>query len=120
MGIDWKMNTEEILQAMCRVLSKELERSPLSAQRNSTPNQQNLDIFMEGHTKRVGQIWPKKTDQKVEFILAKELVEMIKHEVELPEDKNAISGKHPDRCCYSRMEFEKVVEILQALVRKTR
>jgi hypothetical protein len=76
--IDWKMNREEILQTLCKKYAYELEGSPIWVERNSAKGEMNLNLFRVGEKHRVGQIWPKKKDRRMEVVLDKSIIDLMK------------------------------------------
>ena len=70
--IDWKDDVEGILKQTARILSDILAGTKYSVSRNSTIGEKDVDIFVEGEEKRIGQIWPKKRDRRFELTIPKE------------------------------------------------
>ncbi len=115
--IDWKMNREEILQTLCKIYSVELEGSPIRVERNSTKGEMNLDLFRIGVTNRVGQIWPKKRDRRIELVLAKDIVDQVKADVDFPTDYNIAKGDK-ERGYYKEIDYPMSVSIMKSIKKR--
>ena len=113
--IDWSMSKEEVLQALNRQYSKILEGSDFSIMRNSTKGEMNLDLFKVGEKQRVGQLWPKVRDRRIEIVLARDIVDMIKNEVAFPEDINVKKNRNLVRGYYKDIDYEKTTAIIKAI-----
>lgn len=117
-GIDWTVSKEEFLQNLCRQYKKILEGSEFTVSRNSTPREMNLNIYREGEKRRVCQIWPKTRDRRLEITINRDIVDIIKNDLILPEDLNVSKDPKSKRAYYKYCDFNTSIEMIEAIQKR--
>ncbi len=112
---DWEDDMEGILKSLSSILSKILEGTDYSVERNKTIGERDVDIFRKGESRRVGQIWPKKRDQRFEVTIPKEVIH---GEVKalLPEPKS----QRANDCYYPYTDYDLMIKVFLAIANKQR
>lgn len=110
--IDWDADREVILRHQCAILEAILKGTRFSVERNPTAGQENLNLHVEGNSKRIGQVWLEKRRQQVNLCLANEYIDKARLKMELPtitKIKGVVNQKE-----FKYIPFEKAAEIICA------
>lgn len=110
--IDWYADREVILGHQCAILEAILKGTRFSVERNPTAGQKNLNLHVEGNSKRIGQVWLEKRRQQVNLCLANEYIDKARLKMELPtitKIKGVANQKE-----FKYIPFEKAAEIICA------
>ena len=112
---DWNKDIETILQKTTQILSDILDGTGYFVRRNVKFGERDVDIFKIGEDKRVGQIWPKKYDQRFELTLPKELISGDVLEL-LPEP----TSERRNDCYYPNTSYVLLVHVFLAIAGKSK
>lgn len=110
--INWKADAEIILERQCVILDVILKETGFRAARNPTRGQKNLNLYVDGKSRRIGQVWLEKRKKLVNLCLANEYIDKARLKMKLPaitEIKNVVNQRE-----FKYIPFEKAVEIICA------
>ena len=111
--LDWNSDIEGILQKLSHILSVILEGTDYYVRRNAKFGERDVDIFKKGEDRRIGQIWPKKYDQRIELTLPKELISTDVKEL-LPEP----TSERKNDCYYPNTSYVVLVHVFLTIAGK--
>ena len=117
-SMNWQADIETILQAFVSDLSTILEGTDYYALRNSTKGEKCVSLMKKNESSRVGHIWPKKRSQAVDVCLTKNLAQVISTKLSLPQTTEVKKDQLPEWCGFSKVSYEKTIEIIKALANK--
>lgn len=115
--LNWNVDREYILTQQRLILEPILKGTCFKVQRNPTKGEKNLNLYIDGVSQRVGQIWPKKQKRLVNLCLEKEYIHKAGLHMELPPVSLIRNGRIVEQQEFELIPFEKAVEILVAASR---
>lgn len=110
--IDWEADREAILRRQCAILEDVLKGTGFSIMRNPTKGQENLNLYVDGNSKRIGQVWLEMRKKQVNLCLANEYIDKARLKMKLP-TITKIRGVVNQRE-FRYIPFEKAAEIICA------
>lgn len=113
----WNSDKESLLREIRLILSDCLKGSRFYLERNSTPGEKSIDIFLSGEKKRIGSIWPKNRKKCIDLLLSNEYVDLLRLKIELPTDKDVKPGRVLNFRKFEAITVEKTIEIIDCLAK---
>ena len=117
-SMNWDADIETILKAFVNDYSAILEGTDYYVLRNSTIGEKCINLMKKNESHRVGHIWPKKRSQTVDVCLTKNLAQVISTKISLPQATEVKKDRLPEWCGFSKVSYEKTIEIINALANK--